>query len=149
MAPADISEDSSIKPEMVDTALGEMKLEESSTSNASGLEEFDTNEQPEAGPTSTCTNKSRSPSPQPAQPIHVKKQSASQTPTSMDDEEQEMLGAEGTVKLGNGKPTKLSRKSSQKVISRPAPLFDPRGCLGFPSNSRLHLWLEIHGSIRT
>ena len=60
--------------------------------------------------------KSRSQSP-------IKKQSASQTPKSEDDEE-EIIGGDITVTVEPGKAPKLSRKSSQKVVARPPNLFD-------------------------
>jgi histone-lysine N-methyltransferase SETD2 len=60
--------------------------------------------------------KSRSQSP-------IKKQSASQTPKSEDDEE-EIIGGDITFTVEPGKAPKLSRKSSQKVVARPPNLFD-------------------------
>lgn len=51
-------------------------------------------------------------------------QSNSRSPKSEVDEHEDILGGEITVKLENGKPPKLSRKSSQKIVARPPPLFD-------------------------
>ncbi|KAA8567582.1 hypothetical protein EYC84_008057 [Monilinia fructicola] len=51
-------------------------------------------------------------------------QSTSQTPTSEDAEDEETIGGDITVTVEPGKAPKLSRKSSQKVIPRPPPLFN-------------------------
>ena len=49
--------------------------------------------------------------------------SNSRSPKLEDDEHEDIVGGDITVKLENGKPLKLSRKSSQKIIARPPPLF--------------------------
>ena len=58
--------------------------------------------------------------------------SSSQSPMKIDiptqspstgSEKQEIVGGEVTVKLEPGQPPKLARSSSQKIISKPAPLF--------------------------
>jgi hypothetical protein len=112
-----------IKPEAVDEALGEMKLEEpssptadSSAVNGSSTEAHAPNDIKRSLSTSPGLSKSRSQSP-------IKKQSASQTPKSEGDREEETLSADITVTVEPGKAPKLSRKSSQKIVSRPPTLF--------------------------
>ncbi len=51
------------------------------------------------------------------------KSSASITPKD-EDEHEERLGGDITISVESTKAPKLSRKSSQKVVSRPPPLFD-------------------------
>jgi histone-lysine N-methyltransferase SETD2 len=106
-----------VKPEGVDAALGDMKLEEGESPDANGGYE--------QAPTPGCYKRSPSTTPGPVKSTSqspVKKQSASQTPKSEYDEEQ--IDSDITVTAEPGKAPKLSRKSSQKVISRPAALFD-------------------------
>ena len=79
----------------------------------------------EKAPTPGFSKKSRSSTPAMANSRSqspVTKQSAKQSPESGDG--QEIIGGEVTVVVEDGKPPKLSRKASQKVISRPAPLFN-------------------------
>ncbi|KAE9378964.1 hypothetical protein N431DRAFT_326970 [Stipitochalara longipes BDJ] len=112
------------RAEVVDAALGEMKLEEGrSPSEAedtialNGTYDAPTPQDVKRSRSSTpMARKSTSQSP-------IKKQSASQTPKSEDDEE-EIIGGDITVTLEPGKGPKLSRKSSQKVVARPPRLFD-------------------------
>ena len=59
----------------------------------------------------------RSPSQSPMK-THVPTQSP-----STGSEKQEVVGGEVSVKLEPGQPPKLARSSSQKIISKPAPLF--------------------------
>ncbi|KAF7879363.1 hypothetical protein EAF04_000559 [Stromatinia cepivora] len=110
-----------IQPEAVDAALGEMKLEE-------GIEvqEFANGTN---GEISTPTGIKRSPSNTPGlvnSPSQTpsRKQSTSQTPKSGDEEDEEIIGGDITLTVEPGKAPKLSRKSSQKVIPRPPPLFN-------------------------
>jgi [histone H3]-lysine36 N-trimethyltransferase len=116
---ADDSRD--VKPEAVDTALSDMKLEE----GASPMENGFANGAYEKAPTPGYSKKSRSSTPAMANSTSqspVKKQSASQSPVSRDGEE--VIGGGITLVVENGKPPKLSRKASQKIIPRPAPLFN-------------------------
>lgn len=113
-----------IKPGAVDTALGDMKLEEeASPSDAQDNISLDGayDQPPTPGEykrsPSTASGQFKSTSQSP-----IKKQSASQTPKSEYDEE--TIGGDITVTVEPGKAPKLSRKSSHKVVSRPAPLFD-------------------------
>src|SRR5271163_2926017 len=104
------------KPGAVDTALSDMKLE--SPDAASDAIEVDGSAEHSLTPTVTKT--SRSPSLERPNSLS----SAAQTPMSGVYEHEEILGGEVALKLEPGKPPKLSRKSSQKVMSRPPPLFD-------------------------
>ena len=63
------------------------------------------------------TRKSSSSSP-------VKSLKSTPSPDMDAEKKEEIVGGEITVKLEPGKPPKLSRSSSQKITSRPAPLFD-------------------------
>ncbi|KAE8449170.1 histone methyltransferase set2 [Mollisiaceae sp. DMI_Dod_QoI] len=113
-----------IKPEAVDAALGEMKLEE----GTSQYGELDTaNGKYEDFPTPGGAKMSRSTTPaiqKSATQSPFKKQSASQTPRSEDDEELEVIGGDIIVTTEPGKAPKLQRKSSQKIRARTPPLFD-------------------------
>jgi hypothetical protein len=113
-----------IKPEGVDAALGEMKLEEG-VSPDDGQDTIAVNGAYEEAPTPGGYKRSPSTTLGPdksATQSPIKKQSASQTPKSEYDEE--VIGGDITVTVEPGKAPKLSRKSSQKVVSRPAQLFD-------------------------
>lgn len=113
-----------IKPEGVDAALGEMKLEEGALPD-DGQDTIAVNGAYEEAPTPGDYKRSPSTTPGPVKSTSqspIKKQSASQTPKSEYDEE--VISGDITVTVEPGKAPKLSRKSSQKVISRLAPLFD-------------------------
>jgi hypothetical protein len=108
------------KPEAVNAALGEMKLEEE--------DEAHNHVNGTNGDMSTPRESKRSQSNSPGlvksgSQTPITKNSASQTPKSEDDEEEELIGGDITVTAEPGKAPKLTRKSSQKVISRPPPLF--------------------------
>jgi histone-lysine N-methyltransferase SETD2 len=111
------------KPEVVDAALSEMKLEE----GMSPLDAEDTialNGTYDA-PTPEAIKRSRSSTPtgrKLASRSPVKKQSPSQTPKSEDDGE-EIIGGDITVTVEPGKAPKLLRTSSQKVVARSPQLF--------------------------
>lgn len=104
------------KPGAVDTALSDMKLE----SPDAASDTLKINGSAEHSLTPTATKTSRSPSMERSNSLS----SAAQTPMSGVYEHEEILGGEVAFKLEPGKPPKLSRKSSQKVMSRPPPLFD-------------------------
>ncbi|KAG0652403.1 Histone-lysine N-H3 lysine-36 specific [Hyphodiscus hymeniophilus] len=111
-----------MKPEGVDVALEEMKLEGDSPD---GQDTIVVNGAYEQAPTPGSYQRSPSITPGPLKSTSqspIKKQSATQTPKSEYDEV--VLDGDITVTVEPGKGPKLSRKSSQKVISRPAPLFD-------------------------
>jgi histone-lysine N-methyltransferase SETD2 len=114
-----------IKPEAVNTALEDMKLEEGALPKAEeGLDTIAVSGEYEQAPTPDDYKRSQSTTPGPvksASQSPIKKQSPSQTPKSEYDEE--IIGGDITVTVEPGKAPKLSRKSSQKVISRPALLF--------------------------
>ncbi|KAB8295803.1 hypothetical protein EYC80_008626 [Monilinia laxa] len=109
-----------VQPEAVKAALGEMKLEQgmgaqdfSNGTNGyiSTFAEIRGSHSNTPGP---VTSRSQTPS---------RNQSTSQTPTSEDEEDEETIGGDITVTVEPGKAPKLSRKSLQKVIPRPPPLF--------------------------
>lgn len=113
-----------LQPEVVDAALGEMKLEQ-------GIEVQDfanvTNGTNGYISTPTEIKKSHSNTPgfvNSCSQTPSRRQSTSQTPKSGDEEDEEIIGGDITVTVEPGKAPKLSRKSSQKVIARPPPLFD-------------------------
>ncbi|PQE10351.1 Histone-lysine N- H3 lysine-36 specific protein [Rutstroemia sp. NJR-2017a WRK4] len=108
------------KPEAVNAALGEMKLEEE--------DEAHNHVNGTNGDISTPREFKRSHSNTPGlvnsgSQTPITKNSASQTPKSEEDEDEELIGGDITVTAEPGKAPKLTRKSSQKVISRPPPLF--------------------------
>lgn len=110
-----------ILPEAVDAALGEMKLEEGIEVQgfANGTNGYIST------PTEIKTSHSNT-------PVFIKsrsqtpsrKQSTSQTPKSEIGEDEEIIGGDITLTVEPGKAPKLLRKSSQKVIPRPPPLFN-------------------------
>lgn len=128
-----------IKPEGINEALGDIKLEERfaspqnrhnlSTAVQSTLLRTTTTDSvkksrsttPELQPLES-TFSVKSPSPNSPSQTKMRIGSQSQTPKSEYDEEN--LGGDITVTVEPGKMPKLSRKQSQKVISRPATLFD-------------------------
>jgi histone-lysine N-methyltransferase SETD2 len=105
------------KPKAVDTALSHMKLEESEGSASDTMLVEGKTEQmstPSDSKTSPSPSSSRSGAGTPAVG----------TPQSEADEHEEVLAGEITLKVEPGKAPKLARKSSQKVIARPPPVFD-------------------------
>jgi hypothetical protein len=104
------------KTEAVDTALGEMKLVEEVPAEeaklALPLSNTDDNSQPPRTP-----KQSQSPTPE-------KMENKSETPKSEDEANTEMVDGDIVVVQEPGKAPKLSRKASQKIISRPPQLFD-------------------------
>ncbi|KUJ12779.1 uncharacterized protein LY89DRAFT_192605 [Mollisia scopiformis] len=113
-----------IKPEAVDAALGDMKLEE----GGSQYGELDTaNGNYEDFPTPGGAKMSRSTTPAANKSVSqspIKKQSASQTPRSEDDEGLEVVGGDIIVTSEPGKARKLQRKGTQKIRARTPLLFD-------------------------
>lgn len=106
-----------IKPEAVDAALSDMKLEESEDDIADGINVNGTNAHtitPDDAKDSRSSSLGQSASGTPTM----------QTPKSEMNEHEEILGGEIALKVEAGKAPKLSRKASQKVVSRPPPLFD-------------------------
>ena len=116
-----------LKPAAVDAALGEMKLQGDGSPDE-GEDTIMVNGKHEESSTPSYLKRSRSPTPAMKQSVSqspVKEGSASQTPRSQDEEEEEeIIGGDITVTVEPGKAPKLSRKSSQKVISRPPILYD-------------------------
>lgn len=113
-----------IDSEAVDSDLSDIKLEDGAVHGHVDEDVTSANGQLEEGSTTNDVNASRSPSSQLSLlPTKTEEDTASLIPNSVDEHEED-LGGEITVKLENGKAPKLSRKSSQKIMSRPAPLFD-------------------------
>ncbi|RDL39325.1 Histone-lysine N-methyltransferase [Venustampulla echinocandica] len=115
-----------IKPDTVNVALGDMKLEEGTLQvegeGVNGIYDgvpTTPGKVEMSGSSTPATRNSASQSP-------VKKKSASLSPSpkSEVDEDEEVIGGGITLTVEPGKGAKLSRKSSQKVVSRPAPIFD-------------------------
>jgi len=100
--------------------VADMTLEDSPTrEEADTSDTFVANGSPKNGNSQSSTppsTKLRSRSP-------TKKEDASISPKSEQDEDEKVVGGDITVTVDPGKPPKLSRKSSQKVVSRAAPLF--------------------------
>lgn len=108
------------EPEVVDTALSEMKLEGETpdaedTLVLNGIYDAPTPTMELSRSSTPMDRISESRSP-------VKKQSASQTPKSEDDAE-ETVGGDITVTVEPGNVPKLSRKASQKIVPRSPPNF--------------------------
>lgn len=114
-----------IKPEEVDAALEDMKLEEKNLPNETG-DTIIVNGGSKPATTYGQTKRSRSSTPAAikSRTQSPRGQSTSATPKSEVDEDEEIIGGDITVTVEPGKAPKLSRKSSQKVISRPPPLFN-------------------------
>lgn len=108
------------KTEAVDAALGDMKLaeEDSATEAKLATPAANTDDNPPPQPSATPTPKqSRSPTPEVME-------TKSETPTSEDEVNTEVVEGDIVVVQEPGKAPKLSRKASQKVVFRPPPLFD-------------------------
>jgi SET domain-containing protein len=103
-----------IKPEAVDTALGEMKLEE-------GSDEGKHSQVPDLNgvrnSASATPKSSRSPTP-------ANMEGSTQTPKSEEELLEDNIDEDVMALPEPGKVPKLSRKASQKIASRPPPLFD-------------------------
>lgn len=110
-----------VQPEAVNAALGEMKLEQGMEAQdfSNGTNGYISTPTEIRGSHSNTPGPVNSPSQTPS-----RNQSTSQTPTSEDAEDEETIGGDITVTVEPGKAPKLSRKSSQKVIPRPPPLFN-------------------------
>ncbi|KAH8815592.1 hypothetical protein F5884DRAFT_183439 [Xylogone sp. PMI_703] len=112
--------------EPVDTPQSDVKIEE-------GMSDTDTKEplvrEPHSELSSPLEDVQLSPVDTPASSKSgsrspVKKESGSQSPKSESELHEETVGGDVRVLLEPGKPPKLSRKASEKVIARPARLFD-------------------------
>lgn len=106
------------KTESVDAALGDMKLveEDSATEAKLATPPLNTDDSPQRSPTPT-PKQSRLPTPE---DMGVK----SETPTSEDEVNTEVVEGDIVVVQEPGKAPKLSRKATKKVVFRPPPLFD-------------------------
>ncbi|CZT08139.1 related to histone-lysine N-methyltransferase [Rhynchosporium agropyri] len=121
-----MADDTRNLPEAVDSALEEMKLQE----GGSPVEDGDTimvngHHEDSSAPRNLQRSHSSSPAiKQSASQSPGRDRSASQTPRIQEEEEKETIGGGIVVTVEPGKAPKLSRKSSQKVISRPPPLYN-------------------------
>lgn len=114
-----------LKSEAVDVALSDMRIEEAwggeqdayASGNAKGMVTH-----PISAPSELRT-RSQTPKDSASQ-SSADVQTMAATPKSEEEQLEETLGGDIVVKLELGKAPKLSRKSSQKVIQRPAPVFD-------------------------
>lgn len=104
------------KTEAVDAALSEMKLVEDASAPEAKLDLPSSNTYDNPQP-SEEPKKSRSPTPE-------EMRNKSDTPKSEDETSTEVVDGDILVVQEPGKAPKLSRKASQKVISRPPKLFD-------------------------
>jgi hypothetical protein len=105
-----------VAPEAVDAALSDMKLEDKD--GVQDDAQVDSNAKPTIAPVQIEI------SPESSMEHSNSASPAVQTPKSESNDHQEILGGDIALKVEPGKAPKLSRKSSQKVISRPPPLFD-------------------------
>ncbi len=118
-----------LKPEVVDAALEEMKLEEQDALDEGRDTVMVNGNHNGEAPTPEDFKRSRSSTPavkNSASQSPLPTESASQTPKSPVDEQEETISGDITVTVEPGKGPKLLRKSSQKVISRPPTLFNDR-----------------------
>ena len=72
----------------------------------------------------SCTNTPKSFTMKSSSSSPVKSLKSTPSPSMDAEKKEEIVGGGITVKLEPGKPPKLSRSSSQKIISGPAPLFN-------------------------
>jgi hypothetical protein len=106
------------KTEAVDAALSDMKLaEEDIATEAKPATPLNADDNLQPSPT---PKQSRSPTPDDS----MRNKSETQTPTSEDEVNTEVVEGDIVVVQEPGKAPKLSRKASQKVVFRPPPLFD-------------------------
>lgn len=112
-----------IRPEEVDAALGDMKLEEGKLQNGTG-DTIIVNGESKHESTYGRSKRSRSSTPAvvESRSQSPKRKSTSATPKS-ELEDEETIAADITITVEPGKVPKLSRKSTQKVIARPPTLF--------------------------
>ena len=131
------SQTSSHSPDQVEEAIEELKIKSESSDDEQDTIKLSDPRHPIASP---LPDSSTSDDEMPARRIAQKKASrlhtpklpqtpqASRTPRTpkveADGVHEEIVGGEITVKLEDGKPPKLTRNSSKKVIAAPAPLFD-------------------------
>lgn len=113
------------KPGEVDAALGDMKLEEGKLRNGTG-DSIIVNGRSKNASTYERIKKSRSSTPatMESRSQSPKRQSRSATPKPELEEDEECIAGGITVTVEPGKVPRLSRKSTQKIVSRPPPLFN-------------------------
>lgn len=111
-------------PKEVDEVLGGMNLEENYSAGESlGSITVGAPLYTDA-PTPSSIKRSQSPTPVPMKSAPQSPVEMKHSPKSEYDEDEDVIGGDILVTAEPGKALKLSRKASQKIISRPAPLFD-------------------------
>lgn len=112
-----------VKSEAVDTALEGMKLEDGSKSH--GAQDFfhDVKSEDAATPRDFKNSRSGTPAQKSTSKSPANAQSASHTPKSEYDDEED-IGGDISVLAEPGKATKLSRKPTVKVAPRPPELYN-------------------------
>lgn len=119
------SEDLEMKSEVVEDGIKDMEIKSGASSDDEALGTIRVSSMKEESVTPTgapspsrATMKSKSHSP-------VKSRKSSLSPTEEKAEHnEEVIGGEITVKMEPGQIPKLARSASQKIMARPAPLFD-------------------------
>lgn len=118
-----------VKPESVADTISDMKLDpggpaDGPSSNGGSAEDDPVNNSPGSPAQAQITAQNSSDK---ASLSAVKSRSQTRSPVKAEpdsDDMEQKVGGDITVKLEPGKPPKLSRSSSQKVISRPPQLFN-------------------------
>jgi histone-lysine N-methyltransferase SETD2 len=108
-----------LKPEAVADAVTDLKLERNGSAEDVKLDGIPSVTSPEAPPNGLKAASRRS-----SQDSKSASRSHSQSPVKDAEEQEQKLGGDITVKLEPGKPPKLARTSSQKIIPRTPPLYD-------------------------
>lgn len=118
-----------IKPESVAEAVTEMKLERNPSTESVSVNGFSNNtpvkaeEAEEQAHTNGAVSKPSSRS-TPINSSPASQRSQSPALKNDDEQEEEKVGGDITVKVEPGQPPKLTRSSSQKIVPKPAPLYD-------------------------
>lgn len=111
-----------LKPEVVADAVTDMKLEHVNSS-----ESVDFDKIPSATPTTKEPNGFSSGSRRGSQDESTSKSTSrhiTPSPTKNEDEVEQKVGGEITLKIEPGQPPKLTRKSSRKIVPRTPQLFN-------------------------
>jgi [histone H3]-lysine36 N-trimethyltransferase len=112
------------KTAQLEPELRDMKIEERATANGEGAGvrvKVEDDDRPGRTTSLTIPRQSKSRSTSQSQSPIKPKRSTSSSPAN--EEREEVLGGDITLKMEPGKVPKLSRTASHKVVSRPPPLF--------------------------
>lgn len=112
-----------VKSEAVDTALEGMKIEDGRDSNGVQDSSHDVKSEDVATPRDFKKSRSGTPAEKSTSKSPAGDHSASQSPKSEYDEEED-IGGDITLTVEPGKAPKLSRKSTLKVVARPPELYN-------------------------